>query len=218
MSRQICRRALSSSMTRISGRSESTMKVGGCYHPPRGPGKAGPPEGRRTHTLPEVGRLMRRQLVGRLVLVLLASAASSCLDFQQNPPTSPAPLRATRFVDVKVEYRQPTACENTGTACDNLVVFFGSWMKPGEEIYLSDVGGRVWDGVATHVPVNWPPADEPHLVRVFDPHLVNTPTGGVTAARLQVGGQAIYFFDSPGTPQESGLIYIDDDGVGRNPY
>jgi hypothetical protein len=54
-------------------------------------------------------------------------------------------------------------------------------------------------------------------VRVFDPHLVQTPNGGVTAARLSIGGQAIYYYDSAGTPQESGLIYVDDNGVGRNP-
>ncbi len=93
---------------------------------------------------------------------------------------------------------------------------FDSLMK-GEEVYLNDVGGRVWSGIAPHVPVNWPPTDQPHFVRVFDPHLVLTPNGGVTAARLLVGGQTIYFFDSPGTPQESGLIYVDDNGVGHNP-
>jgi hypothetical protein len=158
-----------------------------------------------------------RQLVRSLAPVLLALSAASCYDFQKDAPVSPSALPVGRFADVKVEYRQPADCANTGTACDNLVVFFGSWMKPGEEIYLNDVGGRVWSGIASHVPVNWPPTDQPHLVRVFDPHLVNTPNGGVTAARLLVGGQPIYFFDSPGTPQESGLIYIDDNGVGRNP-
>jgi hypothetical protein len=159
-----------------------------------------------------------RQLVRRLAPLLLALSAGACYDFQPNPPQSPSALPAGRFADVKIEYRQPTDCANTGTACANLVVFFGSWMKPGEEIYLDDVGGRLWTGFARHVPVNWPPSDEPHLVRVFDPHLVDTPNAGVTAARLQIGGQAIYFYDSPGTPKESGLIYIDDNGVGRNPY
>jgi hypothetical protein len=40
----------------------------------------------------------------------------------------------------------------------------------------------------------------------------------VTGARLIVGGQLLNEFDSPGTPKESALVYIDDDGVGRNPY
>jgi hypothetical protein len=39
----------------------------------------------------------------------------------------------------------------------------------------------------------------------------------VTAARLVVGGQLLNQFDSPGTPKESGLVYVDDNGVGRNP-
>jgi hypothetical protein len=39
----------------------------------------------------------------------------------------------------------------------------------------------------------------------------------VTAARLMVGGQIITTYDTPGTPTESGLIYVDDNGVGRNP-
>jgi hypothetical protein len=165
---------------------------------------------------PEVA-LDMRQLLRGVTLVLLALSAASCYDFQKDAPVSPSALPAGRFASVKVEYRQPPGCANTGTACDNLVVFFGSWMKPGEEVYLSDAGGHVWSGVVSHVPVNWPPSDQPHLVRVFDPHLVDTPNAGITAARLLIGGQAIYFFDSPGTPQESGLIYIDDNGVGRNP-
>jgi hypothetical protein len=32
-----------------------------------------------------------------------------------------------------------------------------------------------------------------------------------------VGGQVITEYDQPGTPFESGLIYIDDNGVGRSP-
>ncbi len=39
----------------------------------------------------------------------------------------------------------------------------------------------------------------------------------MTAARLSVGGQLLTQYDSPGTPDESGLVYIDDNGVGRNP-
>lgn len=195
------------------------MKVGGCYHPLEGATlgsgvrHAVP---RRGHSAPEVTRVMTR-LVRRLVPALLALSVASCFDFQPDPPLTPSALPAGRFADVRLEYRQPAECANTGAACDNLVVFFGSWMKPGEELYLDDVGGRLWTGVARRVPVNWPPSDEPHFVRVFDPRLVNTPNGGVTAARLYVGGQAIYYYDSPGTPQESGLIYVDDNGVGRNP-
>ncbi len=153
----------------------------------------------------------------RLVLLLVAVSTASCWDFQKSAPESPSAVSPGRYVSVKILYRQPATCANDAVACDNLVVFFGSWMKPGEEIYLSEVpGSRTWAGVANGVPVNWPPTDSPHLVRVFDPHLVQTETGGVTAARLYIGGQIIYNFDQPGTPQESGLIYVDDNGVGRN--
>jgi hypothetical protein len=152
-----------------------------------------------------------------LVPLALAAALAGC-DFQPDPPPGPTASSPARFATVRIEYRQPNGCANAPTACNNLVVFFGSWMHPGQEIYLdAATGSHVWTGVAANVPVNWPPLEEPHLVRVFDPHLVDTPSGGVTAARLLVGGQILSEYDSPGTPQESGLVYIDDNGVGRNP-
>lgn len=153
----------------------------------------------------------------RLALPMVVLLASGC-DFQPDPLPGPDPVGPARFVDVTIEYRQPNGCLNVPPACDNLVVFFGSWMRPGQEIYLqANAGSHVWTGVARGVPVNWPPSDEPHLVRVFDPHLVDSPTGGVTAARLLVGGQLLSHWDSPGTPAESALVYVDDNGVGRNP-
>lgn len=162
---------------------------------------------------------MERQGTLRLFAWLAVTAAAAGCDFQPDPPPGPSALPPTRVVDVRIEYRQPNGCENQSAACDNLVVFFGSWMHAGEEIYLDAVpGSHVWGGIAKGVPVNWPPVGEPHLVRVFDPHLVETPTGGVTAARLTFGGQTLTQYDSPGTPQESGLVYVDDNGVGRSPY
>jgi hypothetical protein len=152
-----------------------------------------------------------------LALLALAAAPPGC-DFQPDPPEGPSALPA-HLASVRIEYRQPNGCANAPAACENLVVFFGSWMRTGQEIYLeSDPGSHLWTGVAQGVPVNWPPVEEPHLVRVFDPHLVDTATGGVTAARLLVGGQILTQYDSPGTPQESGLVYVDDNGIGRNPF
>ncbi|HXK09597.1 MAG TPA: hypothetical protein VMT70_08135 [Vicinamibacteria bacterium] len=152
----------------------------------------------------------------RIAILALVVPWAGC--FEPDPVPAPTPKNA-RLVSVPVLYRQPNGCVNTSSSCDNLVVFFGSWMRPGQEIYLaSDPGSHVWTGVALGVPVNWPPADEPYLVRVFDPHLVDTPTGGVTAARLMVGGQLLDQFDQPGTPKESGLVYIDDNGVGHVPF
>jgi len=159
-----------------------------------------------------------KSVVRRLALVGLVASVSGC-DFQPDPPEGPSALPPTRVVNVRIEYRQPQACENTAPErCVDLVWFFGSWMHGDEEIPLELVPGTyVWAGIAPGVPVNWPPTDEPHFVRVFDPHLQATPTGGVTGARLSVGGQILSHYDSPGTSRESGLVYVDDNGVGRNP-
>lgn len=157
-------------------------------------------------------------VLGRGLLSLALAAVATGCDFQPDPPEGPSALPVARTSSVRIEYRQPNGCDNVPSACHNLVVFFGSWMRPGQEIYLENSqGSYVWTGVASNVPVNWPPNGEPHLVRVFDPHLVDTSTGGVTAARLSIGGQLLTHYDSPGTPAESGLVYVDDNGVGRNP-
>jgi hypothetical protein len=157
------------------------------------------------------------------LLVALVACAAGC-DFQKDPVEGPSAVPPGRFVTVKVEYRQPAGCLNSIGTCDIPVVFFGSWMKPRSASYEGDqvllearFGPNFWTGVVPNVPVNWPPNDFPHYVRVYDPHLHDTASGGVTAARLLVGGQAITEYDQPGTPLESGLIYIDDNGVGRSP-
>jgi len=178
----------------------------------------GTQQGGKKSETSEVMQAMRFFL-RRLVPAVLALGAAACFDFQPDPPAGPNPVSASRFVSVQVQYRQPAGCENASGSCAARVVFFGSWMRPGDEVLLdTPFGPNVWAGVIPNVPVNWPPDDQPHYVRVYDPHLQATASGGVTAARLSVGGQAIYFFDAPGTPQESGLIYVDDNGVGRNPY
>jgi hypothetical protein len=155
----------------------------------------------------------------RRLLPLVAAAAAAC-DFQPDTTPGPSALPGTRTVSVRIEYRQPAGCVNADRAnCIDPVFFLGSWMHTGEEVILESVpGSYVWAGTAPGVPVNWPPTDEPHLVRVYDPHLKGTATAGVTAARLTVGGQLLTAFDKPGTPDETALVYIDDDGVGRNPF
>jgi len=159
-----------------------------------------------------------------LTLLLAFALASSACDFQKDPEAGPSAVPPTRFVTIKVEYRQPAGCQNSQNMCDARVVFFGSWMRPKDSSYPGDqvlldtqFGPNFWSGIVEHVPVNWPPSDFPHYVRVYDPHQLDTSSGGVTAARLSVGGQIITEYDQPGTPQESGLIYIDDNGVGRSP-
>ncbi len=161
----------------------------------------------------------------------LALAAGGCLEITKSVTAGPPPVASPRIVSVKIEYRQPNGCANVALHCNDLVVFFGSWMGPavaGEPSPSGSSGGPLplrrtpgtyaWTGTVTNVPVNFPPRDQPYLVRVFDPHIVQSETGGVTALRLVVGGQTITFFDQPGTTSESGVIYVDDNGVGRNPY
>ena len=155
----------------------------------------------------------------RCFAVLALAVPWVACDFQPDPPPGPTAVGPGRFVSVTIQYRQPSSCANAAAACENPVVFLGSWMRTGQELYLSsDPGSHVWTGVAPGVPVNWPPVDEPHLVRVFDPYLFETETGGVTAARLVLGGQMLDTYDQPGTPQESARVYVDDNGVGRNPF
>jgi hypothetical protein len=163
-----------------------------------------------------------RTITRRGALVLLPALASlgiGCLEITKSVTEGPPPVASPRLVSVSVEYRQPNGCVNVTNPCNTRVVFFGSWMQPGGEVLLNQSPGTyVWTGIVPNVPVNFPPREQPYLVRVFDPHLTETPTGGVTASRLTVGGQIITFFDQPGTTAESGVIFIDDNGIGRNPF
>ncbi len=153
------------------------------------------------------------------LVAALAFLGDGCLEITKSVTEGPPPVPSPRLVSVRVEYRQPNGCVNVVNPCNTRVVFFGSWMQPGGEVLLSqNPGTYVWTGVVLNVPVNFPPREQPYLVRVFDPHLTETPTGGVTASRLVVGGQMITFFDQPGTTAESGVIFIDDNGIGRNPF
>jgi hypothetical protein len=169
--------------------------------------------------LAEVGAVVRL-LSRRLVPVLIALASVACPDFQPDPPAGPTPLTGgQRFATITVEYRQPQHCSNATVHCLDRVVFFGSWMGSGDEVLLdTPQGPYFWTGVVHNVPVNWPPADVPHYVRVYDPHLKDTPISGFTAARLVIGSQSIDYYDEAGTPREAGLVYVDDNGIGHNPY
>jgi hypothetical protein len=134
-------------------------------------------------------------------------------------PDNAPEVNPPRTVSVTVEYRQPQGCVNVATPCNEAVVFFGSWMHPGQEFQLTlDSGSYVWRGTARGVPVNYPPRDQAHLVRIFDPHLREGPGGGVTAQRLKVGGELLDKFDSPGGENESALVYIDENGFGHDPF
>lgn len=157
----------------------------------------------------------------RLALLGLAAlGALSCNAFRRAAgPEEATPVNPPRTVSVTVEYEQIVECVAGSPRCEDNVVFFGSWMHPGEEFFLRKEPGRyIWRGTALRVPVNFPPRGQPYLVRVYDPHFVGSPTGGVTADRLKVGGELLTRFYSPGNPSESGLIFIDENGQGRTPF
>ena len=122
-----------------------------------------------------------------VALLALAAGLLGC-DFQPDPEEGPSAVPAPAVASVTIEYRQPNGCANATPRLRQPGRLLRQLDAPGQEIYLTpDPGSHVWTGVAQGVPVNWPPVEEPHLVRVFDPHLVDTPTGGVTAARLLRG-------------------------------
>lgn len=158
---------------------------------------------------------------GHVRLGALAAAvfSVSCYDFRGEGPEDPSPVVPPSVVSVTVEYRQPIGCVNSAGTCGDPVVFFGSWMQLGQAITLTPrAGGLIWVGTAHNVPVNFPPREYAHAVRVYDPHIRDHPTGGVTAERIWVGRQFLTVYDSEGTPAESALVYVDENGFGHNPF
>ena len=156
--------------------------------------------------------------LSRLGLSTLLVLLAGCYDFQPDVPAGPSELPPASYASVNIEYRQPNGCANASGNCVDRVVFFGSWMRAGEEILLEPAPGFLWVGQATNVPVNWPPHESAHSVRIFDPHLVDTDSGGVTASRLKVGEQVLTALENVGTPSESGQVHVDDNGFGHNPF
>jgi hypothetical protein len=157
---------------------------------------------------------MRRS--ARLSLLPLATLLAAC--FRLVGPEQPPPVAAA-LVDVSVEYRQPNGCLNVTLPCEEPVVFFASWMKPGGEFRLTrDTGGHVWRGVAHGVPANWPPSDSPYEIRVFDPYLKESPTSGFSGDRIVLGGEALTHLEGGDSPSQHTVAYVDQNGQGHNPY
>ena len=153
----------------------------------------------------------------RAGLLALAALAAGCDEFRGEGPEDPSPVVPPRLVSVTVEYRQPNECF-ASSGCEDLVVFAASWMPLGQGLFLERAAPHVWRANVPAVPVNFPPRDDPHAVVVYDPHLRDTPSQGFTAIRLRVGGQILTVVDSEGTPEERGLIYVDENGFGHNPF
>jgi hypothetical protein len=164
-----------------------------------------------------VGKSGRNPSSYRWALLAAAAVSSGCWSLYA--PDNAPEVVGPREVSVTVTYRQPQGCLNVATPCDEPVIFFGSWMHPGQEFRLTpDPNSYIWRGIARNVPVNYPPKDQPHLVRIYDPFLREGPGSGVTAQRLWVGGELLDEFDKPGGVDESALVFIDDSGTGHNPF
>jgi hypothetical protein len=153
----------------------------------------------------------------------VALLAAGCLDFfKEVTPAGPPEVALPRTVSVTISYTQPAGCVNVATPCDDEpVVFFASWMREDQAVVLTaDPRTFVWRGVATGVPVNYPPRrDEPYRVWVFDPHFREAPTLGGTGERLTVGRELLKrFATAPDVPFEAALVFIDESGLGHNPF
>jgi hypothetical protein len=164
-----------------------------------------------------MGRFAGR--LGPVLALLCGLVPAGCYDFHLQGPEDPPVDVVPRTVSVTIQYRQPSSCQNDSSRCDDPVVFYGSWMREGNEFSLTpDVNSHVFRGTALVVPVNYPPRDQPYFVRIYDPYLARTSSGGFTARRLVVGGESLTQVESSGSRQERALIFVDENGLGHNPF
>lgn len=155
----------------------------------------------------------------RLLLLTAAAFASACYDFHLTGPEDAPPVPSVALVSVSVEYRQPNGCLGAGSSCEGPPIFFASWMQKGAEFPLTrDPGTFIWRGVARNVPVNYPPRDAPYEVRVNDPYLRESCAQGYTSDRIVLGGELLTRWDGGGCANQHALAYVDQNGLGHNPY
>lgn len=148
----------------------------------------------------------------------LLVALGACLrpdDIPSGPDAIPVPATTT----VEVEYTQPNGCVSTTVNCQDLVIFLGSWMQPGGQIFLTpNASHHVWTGSVSGVPVNFPPSGEPFEVRIYDPFLQTDQATRYTARRLKIGTQMLTQIEAPGAHDEHALVFVDSTGQGHNPF
>jgi len=163
-----------------------------------------------------------RTLPGRAGLVgatVCGALLWGCYDFHLQGPEDPPADVIPRLVSVTILYRQPSSCKNAPERCQDPVVFYGSWMRPGNEFSLtSDENNHYFHGTALAVPVNYPPKDVAYTVKVYDPYLADTSSHGYTGKRLTVGGETLTHIESSGSQQERALMFVDENGFGHNPF
>jgi len=167
--------------------------------------------------VPEAMRLYRTAPRALLALgVLLALPACFRPD---DVPTGPDAIPVPATTTIEVEYTQPNGCISTAVNCEDLVIFLGSWMQPGAQIFLArDASHHVWTGSVTGVPVNFPPSGQPFEVRIYDPFLQTDRATRYTARRLKIGTQMMTQIEAPGAHDEHALVFVDSTGQGHNPF
>lgn len=151
-----------------------------------------------------------------LGLLATALAFPACYDFHFVGPEDPPAVKSPATVSVNIVYLRPVGCVNTGSSCAGPVTFHASWMKLGTSLTLTQTAEHTWTATVPNVPVNFPGVD-PYRVYAVDPYLLDSPTRGVSADRLTIGGQRITKFENEGGTREQGLIFIDASGFGRTP-
>lgn len=155
----------------------------------------------------------------RAAVAALALTLLGCPDFHQTGPEDPSPTPVPARASITVEYEQPAGCVGVGANCQDLVIFLGSWMPPGGQIFLTpDATRRFWTARIDGVPVNYPPRGDPYEVRVYDPHLQEASTIRYTGQRLRIGSETLTRIQHPGSRNEAALVYIDSVGIGHNPF
>ncbi len=151
-------------------------------------------------------------------LLSLALALPACYDFHTVGPEDPPAIPLPQTVSVTVAYVQPLGCVPPGSNCGGPVTFHASWLPVGTYVTLTQTAAHTWTATLRDVPINYPGVNvEPYRVYAVDPYRHDTPTGGVSAENLIVGGEKIVKFENPGGTREQGLIYIDANGNGRTP-
>ena len=152
-------------------------------------------------------------------IIAVALALTGCPDLHLEGPEDPSPLPIPERATVTIEYEQPPGCISPTVNCEDLVVFLGSWMPPGGQIFLTPDGQRrFWTARIDGVPVNYPPRGDPYEVRVYDPHLQESSTFRYTGRRLRVGSETLTQIRRPGSHDEAALVYVDSTGLGHNPF
>lgn len=160
--------------------------------------------------------IFSRMKLARVGTLALAVLLQGCYDFHIVGPEDPPPVKSPQTVSVSISYLQPLGCVLPGTNCGGPVTFHASWMPVGSYVTLLQTAAHTWTATVDNVPFNYPGVD-PYRVYAVDPYLVDTPTRGVSAERLTVGGELIVKFENAGGSSEQGLIFIDANGKGRTP-